>query len=140
MTTRKKKSWQEKYDNGRNPEIEVLENRFADIQPGERMLIATPRIFDDYIRHIPAGKSVDLKTMRRDIALAYGADNTCPLTTGIFVRIVSELAFEQFTAGKPIAEITPFWRVLDKKTPLVKKLTFPFDFIAAQRKAEGMGN
>jgi hypothetical protein len=140
MTTKKRKSWQEKFDNGRKPEVEVLESKFSDIAAGEKMLIATPRIIDDYIRQIPEGKSVNMKTMRRDIAADYAADNACPLTTGIFVRIISELAHEQYEQGKPISEITPFWRVLNSKTPLVKKLSFPYDFIAAQRKEEGLEN
>ena len=74
---------------------------------GENMLIATPKIIDDYIKQIPKGININIKTLRNDLALTYNADTTCPVTTGIFLRIVSEAAFEDFLNGEkhnPILE------------------------------------
>ena len=128
------KTWSEKFYNGKQPFVEVLEKRYADMQIGDKMLVANPEIIDEYIRQIPNGKQISIKTMRKDIALEYGADNMCPLTTGIFLRIIAEKAHEEYMQGKQ--KITPFWRVIDLKLPMVKKLTFDKVFISLKRKTE----
>ena len=43
-----------------------------------------------------------------DLAIEYQADNTCPVTIGIFLRIVSEASYEELKSGKGIEEVTPF--------------------------------
>ncbi len=63
---------------------------------------------------------------------------TCPITTGIFVRIAAEAAYEEFQEGTPIEKITPFWRVISETSPAEKKLTFGTEFLNKQRKKEGI--
>lgn len=133
-----RKTWAEKFNVDRGPEVEVTNKTFSDIPEGSKMLIATPRIVDEYLRHIPKGHHTSLQQMRRDLAAEYGADYTCPITSGIFLRIVSERAHEQYEQGTPLKQITPFWRMIDKKAPLAKKLSFGYDFVAEQRKKEGL--
>ncbi|MBS1554282.1 MAG: hypothetical protein JSU09_05095 [Bacteroidetes bacterium] len=118
--------------------VKKLEKDFADMPAGAKMLIATPKIIDDYVRQIPKGKSGSLATMRRDLAVEYGADYTCPVTSGIFLRIVSEAAHEQIEKGTPPGRVTPFWRVVDEKSSLNKKLSFGETFVKQQRKKEGL--
>jgi hypothetical protein len=100
------------------------------------MLIATPEIVDDYIRQIPAGKSVDVLTLRDDLARGHGAERTCPLTTGIFLRIVAEAAYERHMQGMPWNRITPFWRVIDERSKLAAKLSFGPDIVHERRMKE----
>jgi hypothetical protein len=76
--------------------------------------------------------------MRKDLAIEYGAEYTCPVTSGIFLRIVSEAAHEQIEKGAPIGKVTPFWRVVDEKSALNKKLSFGSEFVSKQRKKEGI--
>ena len=64
--------------------IKVLETNFTDMKEGEAMLIATPRIIDEYINQLPKSYTVDVKPMRKDLALTHQAEVTCPVTTGIF--------------------------------------------------------
>lgn len=118
------KTWTEKFDNGKEAIVKTLDKDFSDMFRGDQMLIATPKIIDNYIREIPKGKKVDLKTMRKDLALNFNADNMCPLTTGIFLRIVIEKAHEEYESGASKEEITPFWRVMDEKSSVLKKLSF----------------
>lgn len=132
------KTWTEKYNNGKEHQVKSVDKKFADIEAGEKMLIATPKIIDEYIRQIPIGAETSLKTIRNDLAIELNADKTCPVTTGIFLRIVAEKAYEEWENGIPEDQITPFWRVIDKKAPIVKKLSFSFDFIEKQRKKEGL--
>jgi hypothetical protein len=138
MGAQKRKTWQEKLNIDREPVIEKADKDFGGIRTGQLMLIPTPRIVDEYIRQIPKGKEADMVTIRKDLAAEYGAEVTCPLTTGIFVRIVAEAAFESYQKGTPLNRITPFWRVINLKSPAAKKLTFGTDLLADQRRKEGL--
>lgn len=133
-----KKTWQEKFNIAREPVVEITDKKFADIPEGSKMLIATPKVIDDYVRQIPKGKHSSLQQMRKDLSAEFNAEYTCPITSGIFLRIASELAYQQYESGTPIKKITPFWRMIDKKAPLAKKLSFGYDFVAEQRKKEGL--
>ena len=132
------KSWSEKFNNGKSHEVKVIDKDFADIPAGSTMLIATPKIISDYVRQIPQGYEADVKKIRKDLAAEYGAQYTCPVTTGIFLRIGAELAHEEIAAGKSLEEVMPFWRVINKKSTAAKKLTFGYDFVQKQREQEGL--
>ncbi len=136
--TKKIKNWKEKMVSKKPHEIKIIDKDFADIPAHSKMLIATPKIIDDYVRQIPRGKTATLQTMRKDLAITYQADYTCPVTTGIFLRIVAEAAHEEFKSGVPDKKIAPFWRVVDGKSKLAQKVTFGADFINKQRKKEGL--
>jgi hypothetical protein len=134
-----KKTWTDKVDDPlKVHKVEKLGKRFSDMNVGDKMFIATPKIIAGYIESIPKGRSIPLITLRKDLATEFGADNTCPLTTGIFLRIAAEAALEQLHDGKNISRITPFWRVVDEKMPVAKKLSCGVGFIKAQRKKEGL--
>lgn len=138
MGAYKRKSWTEKLNIDRSPVIEKVDRDFAGIRAGQMMLIPTPAIVDAYIRRIPEGSEVDPNTMRKDLAAEYHAEVTCPLTTGIFIRIAAEAAYEEYQKGQPLDKITPFWRVISEKSPTAKKLTFGTGLLKAQRKKEGI--
>ncbi len=74
--------------------------------------------------------------MRRELAKAYGADAACPVSTALFLRTVAEAAWDQIETGVPVNEVAPFWRVVDPKSPLAKKLRAGSDWIAVQRASE----
>lgn len=130
------KSWTEKLNVNKDPKVIRMEESFSDIPADSLMLVATPALVDDYIRKIPKGKIVDMKTLRKDLAADFHADNSCPLSTAIFVRIAAEAAFEQFSSGKKPEEITPFWRVIQPGSKMASKLTFGEDFLKKQINAE----
>lgn len=136
--TYNRKTWTEKMNISSEPKVEQTTKAFADIPEGSTMFIATPTIVDNYLRQIPRGVHTSLQQMRKDLAADYGAQYTCPITSGIFLRICAEKAFEEYQGGKPIKKITPFWRMIDKKTPTAKKLTFGYDFVLEQRTKEGL--
>ena len=68
---------------GRNI-VKVLEKKFADMKAGYRMYISSPEEIKSFIINIPRGMSILIKDMRLNLANTKGADNTCPVTTGIF--------------------------------------------------------
>ena len=131
-----KKTWLDKLNETKEPKIKRIDIDFADIPAGSNMLIATPKIIDKYIQEIGVGKRIDTKTLRKDLALAHNADYTCPVTAGIFLRIVAEANYEKLQQGKHVKEITPFWRVIEPKSVLAKKLTFGQDFLLQQIEKE----
>ena len=129
-----KKSWIEKRDCEKSFKIKTIDKKFADIPEGSKMLIASPPIIDEYVKSLDYGKFVEPIKMRDDLAKQYQADKTCPVTTGIFLRIISEASYEEFVIG--IDTITPFWRIVDPKSKLASKLTCGIDFIIENQKRE----
>ncbi len=112
---------------GRNI-VKVLEKKFADMKAGDRMYISSPEEIKSFIINIPRGTSKSLKEMRLDLANTKGADNTCPVTTGIFLRMVIEDNIENF----------PYWRIIDQNHSLVTKLNLNKEFIINQRSLESI--
>ena len=98
------------------------------------MLIPTPLIIQEYINHIESGKISEVETMRNDLAIEYGADFTCPMTTGIFLRIVAEYNYENLS--KEGTEISPFWRIIDPNSRLSGRLSFDKKIIINKRNEE----
>lgn len=131
-----RKTWQEKLTGHNELQVKRADKDFAGIKAGQVMLIPTPLVIDHYIRQIPWGTNVTMETLRRDLALEYGAEVTCPLTTGMFVRIVAEAAHEAYENGTPLKEIAPFWRVIDENSPAAARLSFGTEFLIEQRRAE----
>src|SRR5271169_801835 len=83
------------------------------------MLIPTALEVDAMVRKIPCGQVSTLAQLRRKLARWHNADVTCPLVTGIFMRIVAEAAEEDRLAGKQ--DITPYWRVVREEGKLNAK-------------------
>ena len=130
------KTWQEKLDNGKEPFVGVMNRTVSGVPAGGMMLIPTPRQVDDYIRTIPKGASKTQRDMGDDLAKAAGADITCPMCTGMFLRISAEAAHEEMVAGKKM--VTPFWRIIPPKALVRKKLTFGDAIVDEMRKEEGL--
>lgn len=133
-----KKSWTDKLNDPKPHQVKRLHANIAGMKEGQMMLIPSPRIVDDFIRRIPSGKSMDVKTLREKLARKYKAEVTCPVTMGFHLRAVAEAAFESLGGGSTIEQITPFWRILDEKTPTTKKLSFDPAFVMEQREREGL--
>lgn len=133
-----RKTWEEKLNADREPEVKPVPKDMAGMKKGQIMLIPTAKLIDQFVQQIPEGKSIDAKQMREQLAKQFNAEVTCPITSGIHLRVVAEAAFDRFDKGASIDEITPFWRVIDPKSPLIKKVAFDANFILDQRQAEGL--
>ena len=133
----KKKSWIEKREGGKPPHVIVIEKSFAGIAAGSKMLISSPQEIADYIGAIPKGKYVEPLQMREALAKKHKADATCPVTTGIFLRIVAEAALEEHAQGKSANRLTPFWRVISNDSALAKKLSIDAKQIDIIKKMAG---
>ena len=108
----KKSTWVEKREKEAvgYPKIVEIPNRWANTIGDGKMVILTPKIIDNFIRKIPKGKLATINTIRHHFAEEYNVDETCPMTTGIFVWICAGAAEEDRADGKK--QIAPYWRVL----------------------------
>ncbi len=113
------KSWQEKLRGPAGLPKQVLldeaQARRYGAKPGARMLVPAPREVYELIESIPKGRLVTLDELRRALALRHDADLTCPLTTGIFLRVAAMASLE---INRPI----PYWRVLRANGAVLSKL------------------
>jgi len=100
-----------------------------------KMLIPRALDVDALIRAVPRGKLVTVNQIRMRLAAEHQADVTCPMTTGIFIRIASETAEEDRRAGK--TRVTPYWRVLREGGILNEKFPGGIEAQAAKLEAEG---
>ena len=135
MKTRK--TWREKLENPPKglPKIVDGPPKWEKSFGGRRVLVATPLLVDGLIRKVEKGKLVTVRQLRERLARDFGADSTCPLTTGIFVRIVSEVAEEDL--GRGVTEVTPYWRVVRDDGGLNEKFPGGVEAQAAHLREEG---
>jgi hypothetical protein len=105
-----RKSWQSKMDNPNLPKLIEVPPRMQKRCGTGMMLVPGPREVDAFIRTVSEGSVVTVSQIRSGLAHLHAADVTCPLVTGIFVRVSAEAAEEDAVAGK--TKVTPYWRVV----------------------------
>lgn len=133
----KPKTWREKLENPPKGLPKVVhgpkkwEKRFG----GIRVLVPTPLLVDKLVRKVPKRKLVTINQIREKLAKNFKADSTCPLTTGIFLRIISEVAEEDLRKGKK--QVTPYWRVIRDNGSLIDKFPGNFKIQSKRLKKEG---
>jgi hypothetical protein len=125
-----KKTWREKLQGGERKVVEDPKARGL-------MLIPKPLDLDELIRRVPRGTLVTVEALRAYLARKFGADFTCPLVTGIFLRIVAEAAEEELREGRDLSEITPWWRVVKGDGSLNPKFPGGTSRQAQRLEAEG---
>jgi hypothetical protein len=103
----RRKTWREKRELDKPPKRVRLGGDFAGIPAGQLMLVATPRLVDDYLRRIPRGEVRSIERLRRELARRQRCDATCPVSLSIFLRICAEAAWEELEAGASIEAIAP---------------------------------
>ena len=134
--TAKPKTARQRLEQKKDPKIVVLKHDFAGAKCGEKMFVATPGIVDDYVREIPRGEVRVIEDLRHELAQRRQCAITCPMSTSIFIRIVAEAALEDLAAGVSVAEVTPFWRLVEPESKIAKRLPVDSAWIAQQRDAE----
>jgi len=136
MKTAKRKSWNEKLQSGKPAHVVTLEKAFAGVPAGSDLAIVSPMVVQQYVNEIPRGEVRSVQQMRESFAKKLGADTTCPTSTSIYLRIVSEAALERIQAGEEADSVCPFWRVVAPDSPLAAKLSCGPEFIRQRRLLE----
>ncbi|WP_353267057.1 MGMT family protein [Gemmatimonas sp.] len=99
------------------PRIVVLTEPKGNAYPPGRMLIASPDTIAAIVQRIPRGQVLRLGDLRAALAAAHDANYTCPMTTGIFLRMLAE---DVDRAGT--GDDMPWWRVVRDNGALLDKL------------------
>jgi hypothetical protein len=112
-----KKSFNQKLQDSKDlPKIaKITDPREISMYGGTKLLIAPPLAYDKIMKQVPEGKLITSDYIRSYLAKKHGADNTCPLTAGIFINIAAKASDE-----RGIDE-TPYWRTLKKDGELNEK-------------------
>jgi alkylated DNA nucleotide flippase Atl1 len=125
------KTWREKLEIDKPRKVvDIPPHMERNIGKG-KLLIPTPLDVDEQVRQIPKGRVMTTGELRAELAHKFGADTTCPMCTGMFLRIVAE-ASEERARNK-----TPYWRVISNEGKMNPK--FPGGVVAqaAALRAEG---
>jgi 6-O-methylguanine DNA methyltransferase, DNA binding domain len=126
--------WRDKLEKPQEPKIVQIPPNMSRLGQGT-MLIPTPMLVDELVRKVPKGKLITGGELRRKLARNFAADVTCPLTTGIFVRIAAEAAEEDRANGR--RRLTPYWRVIKDDGSLNPKYPGGAESQARNLRAEG---
>ncbi|MHC4519829.1 MAG: MGMT family protein [Planctomycetota bacterium] len=131
------KSWREKLENPpvELPKVVEVPEKWRKSQGGQYVLVPTPLMADEAIRTVRKGKLITVGQIRQRLARQQKADSTCPMTLGIFLRIISETAEEDRQNGKKC--VTPYWRVVKNDGSLNPKFASGVEGQAARLEAEG---
>lgn len=137
MSNKARKSWHEKLEKPVKglPKVVEVPSNWEKRMGGRKVLVPTPLMADEVIRTVPKGKLITTNQIRQILAKPYKADSACPLTLGIFLRIISEAAEEDRLNGKK--QVTPYWRVVKDDGSLNPKYPGGVEAHAAHLKEEG---
>lgn len=130
------KSAIEKRDGAAAAKVEELTEAKGTAYPPGRMLVSSPLEVDAVVRRIPEGRVLTVGALRANLARNHRADYTCPMTTGIFLRIVAEAAEEERAAAG--GRIAPYWRVVHDDGTMLDKVPGGADLQARRLDGEGV--
>ena len=102
-----------------------------DIWGGGSMLIPHPTEVMKIIDCVPKGKIMDINTLRTQLAEQHNVDICCPMTTGIFIKIIAEAYLEGSVNS-------PYWRVVKKNGELNQKFPGGIDEHRKQLSCDGL--
>jgi len=94
---------------------ELTDPKAIALYKGTKLLIAPPLAYDEIMKKVPEGKVITSDYIRSYLAKIHAADNTCPLTAGIFINIAAQASVERGV------DETPYWRTLKKDGELNDK-------------------
>ncbi|MCD6528066.1 MGMT family protein [bacterium] len=106
------KTWQEKLEtqSKKLPKIVKIPKKMEKRFGKGKMLIPNPLDIKVLIGKVKKGKLITQEKIREKLTKKFKVNAACPITTGIFIRIVAEAAEEEKSQGKK--GITPWWRVI----------------------------
>ena len=128
------KTWRQKFDERTTSDLKRTDRPIAGVPLNGTILISNPTEISEELGKISPGHTLSIQEFRQRLADKNKADITCPLSTGIFMRIAAEVALEDVAAGKD--DVAPFWRVVEPNSTLAKKLSCGPEWIAQRRAAE----
>lgn len=82
----------------------------TDHRRGDRLLLPTPLLVAAEVLAVPAGRTLTMSQLRARLALRHDADRTCPLMTGMFVKVIAGAVADDLVHQR--TERWPIWRLV----------------------------
>lgn len=108
----------------------------TDKRLGDRLLLPAPLLVAEEIARVPAGATLSVSQLRSQLAKRLGAERTCPLMTGMFVKILAGVVAEDLAQRRQPR--WPVWRLVNDNGTL--STTWPLDALyrATKLREEGV--
>lgn len=129
-------NFQARYDQATPSYTKVNDKKFADLDAGTTILIPSPQDIEAEVNKLQSGETIELGELRARLADCHGADGSCPVMTGMNLRVVAELAFDALDAGLPVDDVVPVWRAVSPSSTPAKKRAGAPDLIRELRAVE----
>ena len=129
-------AWRDKLERDLAPKVVPIPAKMQKTHGVGTILVPTPMLVDTLVKEVKKGELLTIPQLRQILAGRFQADVTCPLTTGICLRICAETAEEDKATGRQ--EISPYWRVVRADGTLNPK--FPGGLQAQARYMEAEGH
>lgn len=108
----------------------------TDPRVGDRLLVPTPLLVGEELTRVPWGQVLSISELRQRLAHRFGADRTCPLTTGIFAAILAGAVASDLKAHRKPR--WPIWRLVRDDGVLQKNWALDPLYRAATLREEGV--
>jgi hypothetical protein len=129
------------YDTAKPSYTKVNEKRFADLAAGTSVLIPSPQDIEAVVDDLSPGETISLTELRQALATRHGADGSCPVMTGMHLRVAAEVnlaALAGTEANGSARPVVPIWRAIDPASPLAGKLDCGRDGIRSLRATDSV--
>jgi hypothetical protein len=102
--------------------IHILDKAKCGLAAGQKMLIPTIANVEAALPSLPSGVVTSEKAFRALVAEPFGADGCCTFATNKALRSIAEAACARLLNGESPVDVLPFWRVIDSKSTIAKRL------------------
>jgi hypothetical protein len=102
--------------------IHILDKAKCGLVAGQKMLIPTLTDIEAALVKLTPGAVTSGVAFRALVAEALGADGCCTFATNKALRSITEAACARLSNGDSPVDVLPFWRVIDSKSTIAKRL------------------
>ena len=104
------------------PEIHIIDKAKCGLLAGQKMLIPTLTDIEVALVKLTPGAVTSGPVFRALVAEPFGADGCCTFATNKALRSITEAACARLSNGDSPVDVLPFWRVIDSKSTIAKRL------------------
>jgi hypothetical protein len=104
------------------PEVHILDKDKCGLVADQKMLIPTLTDIEEALVKLTPGTFTCGPAFRALVAEPFGADGCCTFATNKALRSIAEVACARLMNGDSPVDVLPFWRVIDSKSTIAKRL------------------
>jgi hypothetical protein len=104
------------------PDIHIIDKAKCGLLAGQKLLIPTLTDIEVALVKLTPGSVTSGVAFRALVAEPFGADGCCTFATNKALRSITEAACARLSNGDSPVDVLPFWRVIDSKSTIAKRL------------------